>query len=95
MIISCPIHLCTFLPLTWSEIDLTSNDRMNPLSLCLFIESDCTVHNTVIGHGDCIHAELFGSSHKIFDAARSIQQTILCMYMQMRKGHRCIHLFSF
>ena len=87
MVVACAIHLCALLPHTRREIDLTTDDGMDALRLCFLIESNGAVHNAVIGHSDRIHAELLRASNKFLDAARTVEQTVLCMHMQMCKGH--------
>ena len=87
MIVSRAVYLGTLLPLTRGKVDLTTDDGMNALRLGLLIKCNSSIHNTVIGHGDRIHAEFLRPTYKLFNAACTIQQAVLCMYMQMRKGH--------
>ena len=39
----------------------------------------------VIRHGDSLHAEFFRPRDKFLDAAKSVEQGIFAVYMQMRK----------
>ena len=87
MIVSGTIHLCTFLALPRGKIDLTADDGMNALRLCLLIKPDSTIHHAVIGHSDRIHPELFRAPDQFFDAARTIKQAVFRMHMQVGKGH--------
>ena len=88
MIIALAIHLCAFLPHTRCEVDLASDNGMDPLCLCLFIESNHTVHDAVIGHSDRIHPEFFRAAHKLLDPTCAVQQTVFRVHMEMSKCHR-------
>ena len=87
MIVSGSVHLRTFLSHARCQIDLTADDRVNPLRLCLLIESDRTIHDTVIGDGNRIHPKFLCASDQLLDTARAVQQTVFRMHMQMSKGH--------
>ena len=87
MIVSGSVHLRTFLSHARCQIDLTADDRVNPLRLCLLIESDSTIHDTVIGDGNRIHPKFLCASDQLLDTACAIKQTVFRMHMQMGKGH--------
>ena len=87
MVVACAVHLRALLPHTRREIDLAANDGMDALRLCFLIESDSTVHNAVVGHSDCVHAELLRTPNELLDPTRAVQQTVLGMHVQMCKGH--------
>ena len=73
---------------TGRHIGLHAYDRLDPLLLAFPIKIDDAVHDPVIrdSHGGL--AQGFGSRHQGRDAGRSIQQRVLGMDMQMRKGNR-------
>ena len=85
MIVACAVNLRTFLPHAGCQIDLTANDGMNALCLCLFIKSDCTIHDTMIGHGNSVHTKFFRTPYKFLDPTRTVEQTVLRMDVQMGK----------
>ena len=87
MIIACSVHLGTFLPHPRRKIDLTADDGVNTLGLCLLIKSYGTVHNAVVGNGDRIHPKFLRAPDEFLDPTRAIQQTILRMHVEMGKGH--------
>ena len=88
MIVTCAVYLCALLPHPRCKINLTADDRMNILCLGLLVEPNRAVHDAMVGHSNRIHPEFLRAPHELLDAARTIQQTVLCMYMQVGKRHR-------
>ena len=87
MIVAGTVDLCAFLTHPRSKINLAADDGMDALCLCLFVEPDSTIHNTVIGDGDRIHPQFLCAAYELLDPTRAVQQTVFGMHMQMGKGH--------
>ena len=71
----------------WRHIDLAAEDRLDTLCSRCPVKIDHAVHYSVIRDRSAVHAEFFHPRDIFFYLVRSIQQTILCMDMQMYKTH--------
>ena len=66
-------------------IDLAAEDRIDPGRFCLPVKIDHTIHDAMIGDRRTVHTELLDPGHILFNFIRTVQQTVLCMDMQMCK----------
>lgn len=67
------------------DIGFHADDRLDPRLVCSLVELDRTEKIAVIRHGDSLHPEFFRPRDKFLDAAKSVEQGIFAVYMQMRK----------
>ena len=74
------------------HIDFTPQDRFDPLGARRSVEIDHTVHHTVICDRGAVHSQLFDPRDIFFNLIGSVQQTVLCMDMQVHKTHGIRHL---
>ena len=69
------------------HIYLAADDRMDALGLAGPIEVDGAVHNAVVRDGHSRLPQLLHQLRQVPDAARTVQQTVFRVDMQMGKGH--------
>ncbi|OPZ74282.1 MAG: hypothetical protein BWY82_00774 [Verrucomicrobia bacterium ADurb.Bin474] len=78
------------------QIDLTSDDRLDPLLFGAVIEVNGAKKIPMVGHRNCRHLQLGASAHQTVDAAASIQKTVVGMKVKMnergigRHGHNSV-----
>ena len=59
---------------------------------CRTVKVNDAIHNAMVGDGHAVHAKLFGPRRQLFDLTGTVQQTVLCMDVQMCKCH-CLLLY--
>ena len=64
-----------------TQIDFRTQNRMNPLLLCLFIKVNDTVHNPMVCKGNGVHPQLLHPGNHLRNLSGAVQQTIAAMYM--------------
>ena len=84
---------------TTGHIHLTTKDgleRIKSVLLALFVNTHADVvkflnteHVSMIGNSHALHAIVNGFIHKLFDARLTIQNRVVCMYMQMYEIFHC------
>ena len=72
------------------NVDFTSKDRFNPRVAAGIVKIDGAVHDSVVGHGQRVHAQFFGTFDQRFDVAGSVQQDIFGVEMEVDK--RLVHM---
>ena len=72
-------------PGTRCHINLTAQNRIDPFRSGCTIKINHTKHHTMISDRCTVHAQLFYAAHVFFNLIRTIQQTVLCVDMQMCK----------
>ena len=77
------------------HIDLTAKDRPDPLCPTRFIKIDHPIHNAMVCDRCTVHAKLLNTPDIFLYFVGTVQKTVFCMYMKMRKCHICFLLFSF
>ncbi len=75
------------------HIDLTADDGLDAHLPCRPVKVDDTVHDTMVGDGHAVHAKLPGPRRQLFDLTGTVQQTVLCMDVQMCKCHCFLLLY--
>jgi hypothetical protein len=73
-------------------VDLTAYNGLDALSLAGVVESNRTVHYSVIGKCNCIHSELLCSFGNVRYATRTVKKTVFTVQMQMDEIRHLIHL---
>ena len=69
------------------HINFTAKNGMNARFLGRFIKLNGPKHIAMVRNGHGIHAALAHRIHQAIDAAKAIQQTVLCMHMEVCKSH--------
>ncbi len=81
--------------LVLAHIQLTAQDRLDPLGLGCVKKVHRPVDVAVIGHGDRLLPQRRHAAHQFLDVACPVQQRVLRVQMQMRKfGHGCFQFYS-
>ena len=70
---------------TGRHIDLTADDRVDPLCLAGPVKVNSAVHHTMVGNGAGGLAHLFDAPGQVTDAAGAVQQAILRMDVKMHE----------
>jgi hypothetical protein len=70
------------------NIRFVADDRIEPRVAAGDVELERAVQVAVIGNRQGVHAQLFGPRDKRLDRARSIQEAVMAMAMQMSKWRR-------
>ena len=76
------------------HIDLTADDRLDPIFSGCPVKINHTVHDTMVRNGHAVHTKFFRPVNQLFDLTGTIKQTIFRMNMQMRKCHTASPPFS-
>ena len=86
------ITACQFFIKTgvWRHIDLASDDGSDALSLTCLIEINDAVHDAMVRDGSAVHAKLLDSLYIFFDFIGTVQQTVLCVDVEMGECHDCL-----
>ena len=78
------------------HIDLAAQDGLDPLGHTFFIEIHSAIHDAVVRDGQRRLPHVLHMGHQLLDAASAVEETVLCMHMQMDKWvHGGIHGFHF
>ena len=67
------------------NINLAANNGLDIHFLRLLIKINGTVHHAVVGNGNAVHAEFFGTRQQQIYFRGAVKQAVLRMYMQMGK----------
>ena len=87
VVIAHTIDLAVFLARARGHVDLAADDGLHALLLGFLVEIDDAVHGAVIGDGDAVHAELFRRLDELLDAARTVEQAVFRVDMEVGKRH--------
>ena len=87
VVIAHAIDLAVFLARAWGHVDLAADDGLRALLLGFLVEIDDAVHGAVVGDGDAVHAELFRRLDELLDAARTVEQAVFRVDMEVSKRH--------
>ena len=82
-----PVALLTVKARTGRDIDLAADDRLDARRFRGLIKVNHAVHHAVVGNGRGCHAEFFDTADILGDLVGSVQERILRVDVQMRKGH--------
>ena len=77
---------------TGRHINLAADDGLDAHFPCRTVKVNDAIHNAMVGDGHAVHAKLFGPRRQLFDLTGTVQQTVLCMDVQMCKCH-CLLLY--
>ena len=69
------------------HIDLTADDRLDPIFSGCPVKIDHAVHDAVVGNRQTVHPQFLRPGGQFFYFTRCVKQTVLCMHMQMCKCH--------
>ena len=69
------------------HVDFTAKDRLDPRGLCRLVEVNDAVHDAVVGDGHAVHSQLLHPGNTFLYFIGSVQQTVLCVNVQMCKTH--------
>ena len=69
------------------DIDLAADDRLHARGFRRAVEVDHAVHVAVVGDGDGLLPDLLHARHDVADAARTVEQAVFGMHMQMHEAH--------
>ncbi len=67
------------------DIDFAANDWFYACFFSRHIKINYAIHGAVISDGKAVHAQLFGSGNKLWDAAHAIEQAIFRVNVKMDK----------
>ena len=82
-----------FKPGTGSNIDFTSDDRLDTGLVSLLVKFHRPEHISVIGDSDCRHLKCLGSIEEVLYLDRPIEKAVLGMNVEMDKS-RVFHIPS-
>ena len=74
------------------KVHLAADDRVDALGFAGAVKVDHAVHDAVVGQRAGGLSQLRHAVHQAFDAARTVQQAVFTMHMQMRKWYHLILL---
>ena len=69
------------------NVDFTATNGLDALRLTGPVKVHRTVHDPVVRNGASSLAQLLDNFRQVPDAARTVQEAVLCMDMQMNEGH--------
>ena len=69
------------------DIDLAPENRLDAVCLRLLIKVNHTVHDAVVCDRGTVHAKLLDTLDILLNLVGAVEQTVLCMYVQMCKCH--------
>ena len=75
-------------PAAGRYIRFVTNNRIDPHTFAGLIEFERAVQVSVVGDRQRVHAQLFRPIYEFINRARSIEQTVVAVAMQMSKWRR-------
>src|SRR5579885_1088898 len=85
-------RLSPIMAATGCQVDFTSNNRFDPVLLCLGEKLDGTEHVSMVGHLNFLQTLFFHGFDQGSDFVRPVEHAVLRMDMQVDKAHNRHHL---
>ena len=70
-----------------SNVNLAAQNRINSCGTGSTVKIDDSVHNAMISNGGTVHPKLFHTGNVFFYFVGTVQQTVFCMDVKVRKCH--------
>ena len=79
---------------TWCNINLATDNGLNPLGFAGFIKIYTAMHYTVISNSDCSLPQLFDVLYKRLQTTGTVKNTVFSMNMKMCKIYHSLFSLS-